>query len=235
MTKKTILTIIFCAAAFLASANGYEHSVGVSLGGFNGLSYKGFIFGHDNLALQIDLGARVSNMGIPGRTHVHYPGFSEYDFIYPRRTDRLVYYTLEVNPNIIYQSQFGSSSACDFSWLAGGGISLGAMEGSDSWKHMGQIHHYVETTYPDGTSYYDDYWTKNPDPYSFKFGINAITGVEVHFSSAPIALAAEFRLGYGLLVEKCEAGEFDGTLYHDDITSYSFFDWSLGLALRYTF
>ena len=54
-------------------------------------------------------------------------------------TNPLVYYTVEVNPNIIFQRPFYSFNAGQLSWYAGGGISLGAEDGAYDWKHMGYL------------------------------------------------------------------------------------------------
>ncbi|MBO4454793.1 MAG: hypothetical protein J5761_07040 [Paludibacteraceae bacterium] len=61
----------------------------------------------------------------------------------------------------------------------------------------------------------------NPNAIMGKFGLNAIIGIAVPFN--PIMIAFDFRPGYGL-------GFYDTSTPH-----FSFFDWKLGLALRYCF
>lgn len=234
--KKLILSLLLlCSVSFLAIANDYTHSVGVSLGGFNGFTYKGFIFGVDGLALEADLGARVSNMGQPGSTYVRHPGHHEADFFIPRgdwaKASNLNYYTVEINPNILYQRTFANTNIADFSWFAGGGFSMGIMDSGKKWTTIGMIYNYTTGEY-------------TPDEYhrlEFKFGIGAMLGMEAAFKSAPLNLSVEFRPGYGLsnlyLVKEAGWAGADGVTPdpYDSNNATNFFDWSLGLSLRYRF
>lgn len=61
----------------------------------------------------------------------------------------------------------------------------------------------------------------NPNAIMGKFGANAIVGIAVPVN--PIVIAFDFRPGYGL-------GFIDTNSPH-----FSFFDWKLGLAVRYCF
>lgn len=60
----------------------------------------------------------------------------------------------------------------------------------------------------------------NPDLIMGKFGINGIIGLSL-FTGNKISLAIDFRPGYGL------------GFYNADTPHFSFFDWKLGLAVRY--
>jgi len=61
----------------------------------------------------------------------------------------------------------------------------------------------------------------NPYGVVGKFGINAITGLQYDLSSVPLALAFDFRPGYGL--------SFKDSNY----TTGHFFDWKIAFAVRY--
>ncbi len=91
-------------------AKPYDHSLGLSAGNFNGLSYKRLATEH--FAIQADMG-------------VHLTLF-----------DRL-YGTFEINPNLMYQGTMVSSPVCDFDFFVGGGTSFGFMttEIFSSWRY----------------------------------------------------------------------------------------------------
>ena len=56
-----------------------------------------------------------------------------------------------------------------------------------------------------------------------KFGINADCGIAFHAKNTPVVVAFDFRPGYGLGFKNSNA-----VFMH-------FFDWKLGLAVRYAF
>ncbi|MBQ7631564.1 MAG: hypothetical protein IJS82_02245 [Paludibacteraceae bacterium] len=61
----------------------------------------------------------------------------------------------------------------------------------------------------------------NPNNITGKFGVNALCGIEFQAKSAPVAVAFDFRPGYGL--------GFTG-----NANAFAhFFDWKVGLAVRY--
>ena len=64
-----------------------------------------------------------------------------------------------------------------------------------------------------------DLTNTNPETILGKFGINAVFGYAMHFDQ--FVLALDFRPGYGL-------GFYEGRTL-----DFHFFDWKLGLALRY--
>ena len=57
-----------------------------------------------------------------------------------------------------------------------------------------------------------------------KFGLNAIGGIEINMSNAPIAVSFDFRPGYGVLFYS-----MSGTIGIQHV-----FDWQLALGVRYT-
>lgn len=105
-------------------------------------------------------------------------------------------YSFEANPNVIYQQPIREFSWGDIDWFVGGGASLGMSQFLSS-AASGQ----------GGTM--------------GKFGFNALAGIELAFLEAPLALAFDFRPGYGLAFQSHLA--------------YNYFDWHLTAALRYCF
>ena len=59
--KKTLLAAALLLGALTVSAQDYKHSIGATVGSMYGVSYKGFIFGVEGLALQADLGVKLGN------------------------------------------------------------------------------------------------------------------------------------------------------------------------------
>lgn len=99
----SILAAVLVAGSMMAAD--YTHSFGANVGGMMGASYKGFIFGMDNLALQADLGVRLTEAAVNGGS--------------------ASLYTFEANPNILYQATIKDFSFGALDWVAGGGVSLG--------------------------------------------------------------------------------------------------------------
>lgn len=64
-----------------------------------------------------------------------------------------------------------------------------------------------------------------------KFGINAMVGAEYVFAGVPIALGIDFRPGYGLAFAKGK-GVIDNI---NRTVLLNYFDWGLGLSVRYLF
>jgi len=63
----------------------------------------------------------------------------------------------------------------------------------------------------------------NPNNILGKFGINALCGIEFQAKNAPVAVAFDFRPGYGL------------GFTNSPTDFLHMFDWKLGLAVRYAF
>lgn len=68
-----------------------------------------------------------------------------------------------------------------------------------------------------------DLQNTNPNLIWGKFGINADCGIAFHAKNTPVVVAFDFRPGYGLGFKNSNA-----VFMH-------FFDWKLGLAVRYAF
>ncbi len=171
MKKLFILFLsVFCFA--FVNAQNYKHSIGVTAGGLNGVSYKGFIFGIEGLALQADLGVRVSVLGPRVVSKYKYSDGESYKFV-GKWDKAYMYFTFEANPNIVYQSSIHKWASVSLDWIAGGGLSLGLMR--DKGTTLGK---YTEV--------------------GGKFGLNAFGGLELGLKKVPIAVGLDFRPGYGL-------------------------------------
>lgn len=68
------------------------------------------------------------------------------------------------------------------------------------------------------------------DPFGGKFGVNAMVGAEYIFAGTPIAIGIDFRPGYGLAF--APVGEIAGV---KATSLVNYFDWGLGLSVRYLF
>lgn len=206
--KKVILSAMILLGTLTLSAQDYVHSIGVNVGSMYGVSYKGFIFGIDGLALQADLGVRLgtTSSAVSGNVTMKANGqsstksFSKFDY-------NPVYFTFEVNPNIVYQQPITDFGWGSLSWFAGGGVNVGMMKWADEWGHM----------------------NKKENKVGGKFGINGLGGLELGFSGAPLAMSFDFRPGYGLYFD---SEKKDGV---ETRTTASFFDWAMVLGLRYCF
>lgn len=131
--KKSILTLMLAVVTLNAVAAEYHHSVGAVVGGFNGVSYKGFVFSNPNVALHVDLGVGVQVT----RGGASFRMGNEYE--YAPIQGGFAIWNLSLNPNIEYQKAIGKG----FSWFAGGGISGGMVSDiytyGGSRSYMGQF------------------------------------------------------------------------------------------------
>lgn len=107
--KKYISLALLCFATLCLSAQNYKYSVGGMVGSMYGVSYKGFVFGMDHLALEADLGVRLMSTAA---------GNGNY-------TGSMSMYTFELNPNVVYQNTIAEFDEGRVDWYAGGGLSLG--------------------------------------------------------------------------------------------------------------
>ena len=104
--------------AVSASAQNYKASLGINVGSFNGLSYKGFVT--DHLVLQVDLGVNLECTY--GQVDLYADGG-----VIGNASGKQTFYTCEINPNLLYQAEIVSGNSGTLSWFAGGGLSAGMM------------------------------------------------------------------------------------------------------------
>ena len=90
--KKLFIMVALAATTLFVSAENYKNSIGINVGSFYGLTYKGFFT--DNMAFQADLG--VNLMQTVGNLVVS----SSLGNV--TTSGNLCAYTFEFNPNLIY-------------------------------------------------------------------------------------------------------------------------------------
>ena len=238
--KKTLLAAALLLGALTISAQDYTHSIGATVGNMYGVSYKGFIFGVDGLALQADLGVKISNYGKAATITTRVDGNSNTNSgTFANSQD---YFTFEVNPNVVYQRDITSGGWGKLSWYAGGGISIGMMKSGASGNF-----------YMDDNGALHDFWwavsaridtdgdgSKDADAVDLggKFGFNAVGGVEMSLAGAPLVIGLDFRPGYGLqfLSQDMMVGMSPtGPVMKKASITTSFFDWTLAASIRYRF
>ena len=95
-----LFLLVMGMAGSVFAQDPYKHSIGVTVGNFEALSYKTFFTNH--LALQLDLGYKYT---IGSNYYVHHRGIS----------------SLEINPNLMYEGHFTKG----LYGFVGGGLSLG--------------------------------------------------------------------------------------------------------------
>lgn len=185
----------------------YEHSFGARVGGFNGASYKGFVLGLGNLALQVDFGVRVSALG-PSFTFTSKDDFGHSEKWKVKLDPSLFYYTIEANPGVVYQNEIAEFRAGTLNWFAGGAVSIGVLR-CDAARDIiiASIGH---TT----------------GQFGFKLGANVLGGIEFVMEDAPLAFDFDFRPGYGLGIW------YSGDEHNRIHTFMSFFDWALAASVR---
>ena len=161
MKKKLIVATMLMALVAGASAQNYNASIGGTVGSMYGVTFKGFFLPVDGLGLVADLGVNLFEpVGKGG-------GWG-------------TAYTFELNPNILYQGEIASWGWGDLAWFAGGGLSLGLLNGIDAPAQA----------------------------CIGKFGVNSLGGAEIALSSVPLAFSADFRPGYGLGFSKNTTASF---------------------------
>lgn len=207
--------MLLCALTI--SARPYQHSVGVNVGGINGVSYKGYVRSLEHMIVIADLGVKVSaTKGLTESIIQHTSGQGQSSTDYQTASDNghYVYYSFEANPNLGYQGDIADLDVASFHWYAGGGISAGFSQISNNWDNIAEQRKYES-------------------PYWFKFGINAIAGAEMCLKNAPVNFGLDFRPGVAINMDS-------NTLNYMGVKRYTFisathFDWALAASIRYRF
>lgn len=256
--KKSFFVAAMLLGAMTMSAAPYQHSIGITAGGLNGVEYKGFL--NDHVVIAADLGVRLSQS--QGMSWAISLSDKDAEDAFKQMGGKLsdsnndvkfAYWTFEGAVNVAYQGTIKDWSAGSLQWFAGGGMSLGMVQfqpfgkydgyytqnpktgkdiknAGDAWKAMKD----ARKTYNDLSSDEKKY---EMNPLNFKFGMNAYAGMEFAFSNVPLVLGMDFRPGLGMAI--------NGRKWHDElpekmaayecdmIQTNAFFDWSLGVTLRY--
>ncbi|MCQ2270047.1 MAG: hypothetical protein MJZ52_02310 [Bacteroidales bacterium] len=168
--KKISIILLTLVMGFSVAVNAqapYKHSVGGTLGTMEAFSYKTFFTNH----LTLDLNAGYKFTVGPAAYCINGIKGSYNTTIFPS--------TIEVNPNLEYESTTGKSGLL---WFIGGGLSLGYCPNVAI----------VDKSLNRGWGFARTNWGK--------FGVNAIGGIEYKFNF-PMTLQVDFRPGYGLLFD----------------------------------
>lgn len=167
--KKLLLFIVCMLNAMLVSTREYQHSFGVVVGSYNGLSYKGYVRSSEHFMVQMDLAVQV---GItPDGTFIsHTPNSTTNTTLYAT-----TYYSFVASPNLMYQGKVAHIGSGTLNWFAGGGIELGILWGGNG----------IVPVYGDGSK-----------PWG-KINEHVIAGMEYRFGGIPLNLGFDFRPGIG--------------------------------------
>ena len=254
--KKLTFVAAMLLSATVVCAGAYKHSVGLSVGGLNGFEYKTFVGEH--FVIAADLGVRVSQtQGLTISVVALDRDQKSKDKTQSFGDIRMAYWTFEGAANFAYQGTIADFSAGTLDWFAGGGLSLGMMQGHTYGKDKGRYAYNMKTgadvktvgdawkamaddrkVYKDSDDPKEDFGSKNP--YMFKLGLNAYAGVEFALKSAPLVFGMDFRPGLGLGMKNfSDATVSDPETMTDyecnKLMSIAFFDWALNASVRYYF
>jgi len=247
--KKNILISILLTFSLLSNAQEYSHSVGINVGGMNGLSYKGLLPKCSSWYVVADLNTTVSiSQGMDWAFTYMNPVMQIYleDNAKSGRIDnQFVYWTFVGNPNFVYQGKIKDFSKVSLYGFIGPGLSFGMMQAAiigkgmsmeDAWQSMESSRKAHELAGDLSTHLYG-----SGNPYAFKIGANASFGFELCLHNSPVNIGFDFRPGWGCYIKPYHIGKVDYIVQGATLTdenahayaSFSFFDWSLGLSIRY--
>lgn len=237
--KKIFTLAVAAMTAMCAFAQDYTQSVGLVVGSLNGASYKYFI--SEELAIQADLGFGVMATGGSLVENVESTATYRDETEKVKTVNKLnaSLWTLQVAPNFIWQKDLTTFDWGKLDFFVGGGLTLGYAKFT-----KGEATEYE--LYEDGKKIDSGKYIVKPqldaedcDKDFGKFGINAIAGLELALTDAPITIGLDFRPGYGLMFSGKETIErefaYIGTETSSYTNTYSFFDWTLAATVRYTF
>lgn len=230
--KKLLLSAALLLGTMAANALPVQHSVGAVAGSLNGFEYKAYF--QNKMVVAATLGVRASqSQGISWAAALNN---NEAEDVYKQSWDlsgsndaKFVYWTVEAAGNIGYQDNFKVMSAGAFSWFAGGGLSLGTIQMSDTWGHMKADRKDYENLSSEKKKY-------DMNPISAKVGVNAYAGVEFKFRNLPLIVGCDFRPGLGMSLNGCKVEVGENKEYTCDMLRVNaFFDWALNASVRYYF
>lgn len=209
-----LLALLMLASAAIY-AGGYRHSVGVTLGTVNGISYKGYVSNDLHFVLQVDA---FWQMGLTTDWSV----MTTYTVGKYNLFDRRVaissmnggdFQAFMVNPAFLYQGKIGRWELGNMYWFAGAGVGFGMQWG-------GNFDDVSIVCKPD----------KDFRPW-LKTSQQLLMGVEFSFNAAPLVLGIELRPG----MAECHISS--GGNHYDSYRTASalIFDWGANFSLRYCF
>lgn len=209
------LIIAMLAVSMAMYAGGYRHSVGVTLGTVNGVSYKGFVSNNSHFVLQVDA---YWQMGLSPNWELWSTVTNgvRKEFLTEFRTTTESggeYQSAMIEPSFLYQGKIGRWELGNMYWFAGGGVGLGALWGGN----------------------FDDasLMCRPEDSFRpwFKMSQHLMMGVEFSFNGAPLVLGIELRPGMA------QTYMTSGGDWYDNFRTQSalMFDWGANFSLRYCF
>ena len=230
--KKLLFAAVLLLGTITMSAANYTNSVGGTAGTMYGFTYKGFVFGVDGLALQLDLGLNLPALAGKAVTKTKTTGMgmsntttSKSDFMFGD------FLEFQVNPNIVFQSEISSWGWGSLDWFIGGGLSVGLLYQYGDIMYKGELtgNEWKTISRQD----MKDMGQKEKDFTYGKFGLNAIGGIELGWKKIPLAVGVDFRPGYGLGFKTDKQKE--GGIETKTTDLLHFFDWALVASVRYCF
>ncbi|MCQ2343941.1 MAG: hypothetical protein MJ002_03330 [Paludibacteraceae bacterium] len=209
------IVVLLLTVSVLARAGGYRHSVGISFGTINGVSYKGYVSNNIHFVLQVDaywqMGLTPNSSLCSTFTQGDYKNYNM-----QVRNSTLSggeYQSAMIEPGFMYQGKIGRWELGNMYWFAGGSIGFGAL-----WE--GKFDDASLICKPDQSS----------RPW-FKMSEHLLMGVEFSFNAVPLVLGIELRPG--MATPFMTSG---GNIYDNYKTlSAVMFDWGANFTLRYCF
>lgn len=168
---KTKLLALLLALATLSpiAAQEYNHSIGLTLGSLNGLSYK--YWATENFAFQVDLGFQIIETRTSGIL-VKGPYYNESATL----VKAINYMGGRITPSLLWQTDIAE----DWNLFLGAGFSADIIRGVN-----------VKNLDIDLSAISWEATNK----YACKFGINAVMGIEYCFDG-PLNVSLDFRPGF---------------------------------------
>lgn len=179
--KKLLFLIVAFVTIMPVAAQEYRHSLGLTLGSLNGLSYK--YWATDKFAFQVDFGfqaieTRTSGILVKG------PDFNESATL----VKPITYLGGRINPNLMWHQEVSEG----WNLFLGGGFSADLI-GNVDVKHLDPSVAEIVAEW------------ESSDKYAVKFGINAIAGFEYCFDGQ-LNISLDFRPGYTCAYDNLIAG-----------------------------
>lgn len=216
--KKIFLAIVVALFSINVMA---QHEIGGVVGGLYGLSHKYWF--SNALAVQTDLAVGLTQAAT----------MVDYGEMGGKKSTSFGIYDFTINPNVEYHWALPVENLKIY---AGGGINFGL------YDNLAKASYSVAYAYAELYQQAADYMDYEPavpaatsagSTVNGKFGINAIVGLQYNLKSVPLALAFDFRPGYGLGFNKPYTDYDEAGNKHTVARVSHFFDWKLAFAVRY--
>ncbi len=258
--KKLTFVAAMLLSATIVCAGAYKHSIGVTVGSQYGVEYKTFVGEH--FVVAADLGVQLgATKNITTNVTFSNPdaqkAYEKLNKSSQTLDVKLAYWAFQGAANFAYQGTIKDFSAGTLDWFAGGGVSVGLMQGQEYGKYKGSYPVNMKTgkeiktvgdawkamadtreVYKKSDDPKEEFGSKNP--YEFKLGLNAYVGAEFALKSVPLVFGLDFRPGLGLGMKSygdATVTDFETMTNYEcnELMSIAFFDWALNASIRYYF